>query len=540
MTDNHYPYIILGAGAAGLQMAHSLAQAGHRYLVLESGAGAGNFFAQYPRHRKLISINKVHTGFDDAEKNLRWDWNSLLCDDETLKFKHYSRKYWPHADDLVRYLADFAAQHGLAVRYDTDVVRVERPANGASTGFCLTDAQGQRYTADRLIVATGVRKPYIPSIPGIALCENYSDVNVDPETFANQRVLILGKGNSGFEMAELLTETAALIHVCSPNPIKMAWATHHVGHLRAVNNNFLDTYQLKTQNGVLDATVRRIVRRDDGKLVATLAYSHAACETEDIAYDRIVVCTGFRFDADIFVGDARPALCIQDRFPAQSSAWESVNVPGMYFAGTLMQARDFKKTSSGFIHGFRYNVRALCQLLQARHHGRALPSQPLAATPAACTQAVLQAVNRSSALWQQFGFLADVIHVTGAGHGDRHGRYHQALPVDHVHDTLLRDSDDYFLVTLEYGLHKAADPFQIHRPDSRDAGQAERSAFLHPVVRHCRRGRVLAEQHLMEHLETDWTQPYHVQPLRAFFERRLAALCAEPDRAELDEALALA
>ena len=48
------------------------------------------------------------------------------------------------------------------------------------------------------------------------------------------------------------------------------------------------------------------------------------------------------------------------------------------------------------------------------------------------------------------------------------------------------------------------------------------------------RGQVLAEQHLMEHLETDWTQPYHVQPLRAFFERQLR------ERAERAESCAVA
>ena len=523
----HHSYIILGAGAAGLQMAYCLDQAGHDYLVLESGTAPGTFFAQYPRHRKLISINKVHTGFDDLEKNRRWDWNSLLCDEPALQFKQFSRKYWPHADDLVRYLGEFAAQHALAVRYGTDITRVSRHG----VGFRLVDAQGQAFTADRVIVATGVRRPYIPAIPGIDLCENYSDVNIDPETFANQRVLILGKGNSAFEMAELLTETTALIHVCSPNPIKMAWDTHHVGNLRAVNNNFLDTYQLKTQNGVLDATVHRIQRRG-GQLVATLAYSHAEGETEDIVYDRIIVCTGFRFDAAIFDADVQPALCINDRFPAQTSAWESTNVPGMYFAGGLMQARDFKKTSSGFIHGFRYNVRALFQLLENRHHGRALPSQPLAATARACTQVVLAAVNRSSALWQQFGFLADAIRLRADGSA----RYLQALPVDHLHDTLMHDTDDYFLVTLEYGAHAAPAPFQIHRPDSRDAGQAQRSQFLHPVIRHCRRGQVLAEQHLMEHLETDWTQPYHQQPLLAFFSARLGLLAEPAELAEMAEA----
>ena len=510
--NTHYEYLILGAGAAGLQMAYCLEQAGRSYLVLEAGDGPGTFFKQYPRHRKLISINKVHTGFDDREKNLRWDWNSLLCDDEALQFKHYSQRYWPGADDLVRYLTDFASHFDLNVRYATEAACIARSRDG----FSVTDAEGNAYTSQRLIVATGVRTPYVPPIPGIELCENYSSVDVDPQTFVNQRVLILGKGNSAFEIAELLTETTAMIHVCSPNPIKMAWATHHVGHLRAVNNNFLDSYQLKTQNAVLDAQVRSVTRRG-GQLVATMAYAHADGEVEEIVYDRIIVCTGFRMDVEPFAPSAKPQLCIHDRFPAQTSSWESVNVPGMYFAGTLMQARDFKKTSSGFIHGFRYNVRALFQLLEQRHHGRRLPSRCIAPTAQACTEAVLATVNRSSALWQQFGFLADLMQIEPDGEV----RIQTALPVDHIHDTLTVGKRDYFLVTLEYGSHKARDPFQIQRPDSRDAGRAEQSSFLHPVVRHCRDGQVLAEQHLMEHLETDWTQTYHVEPLRAFFERTL-------------------
>jgi thioredoxin reductase len=519
--NTRYDYLILGAGAAGLQMAYCLHQAGHSYLVLESGPTPGTFFTQYPRHRKLISINKVHTGFDDREKNLRWDWNSLLCDDEAMQFKHYTQRYWPAADDLVRYLGDFASHHGLNVRYGTEAAQIERGADG----FSVTDAQGNCFTGARIIVATGVRKAYIPPIPGIELCENYTSVNVDPQTFINQRVLILGKGNSAFEMAELLTETTAMIHVCSPNPIKMAWATHHVGHLRAVNNNFLDTYQLKTQNAVLDATVLRVERRGT-QLVATVSYTHAEGETEEIVYDRIIVCTGFRMDTEPFAAGAKPQLCIQDRFPALTSSWESVNIPGMYFAGTLMQSRDFKKTSSGFIHGFRYNVRALFQLLERRHHGRALPSRRVEGNASACTQAALAVINRSSAIWQQFGFLGDCMQVTADGSLS----HISAMPVDHIHDTLAARGRDYFIVTLEYGSHKAKEPFQIQRPDSRDAGRAEQSSFLHPVIRHCRDGQVLDEQHLMEHLETDWTQPHHVQPLLAFFRRTLpVAVKAEED-----------
>ena len=47
----HYEYIIVGAGPAGLQMGYFLEQAGRRYIILEAQARAGSFFTRQPRHR---------------------------------------------------------------------------------------------------------------------------------------------------------------------------------------------------------------------------------------------------------------------------------------------------------------------------------------------------------------------------------------------------------------------------------------------------------------------------------------------------------
>src|SRR3954467_2790335 len=77
--DVNYEYLILGAGPAGLQMGHHLSRAGHSYLILAAGEGPGSTFKQFPRHRTLLSSNKVYTGFEDPKINLRFDWNSLLA-----------------------------------------------------------------------------------------------------------------------------------------------------------------------------------------------------------------------------------------------------------------------------------------------------------------------------------------------------------------------------------------------------------------------------------------------------------------------------
>jgi len=131
-----HDYLIIGAGPAGLQMGHHLARAGRHVLILEAGAAPGTFFRSFPRHRTLISVNKVETGSDDPEINLRMDWNSLLGDSDDVRFTRYSDRYFPPADELVRYLEDFASRHRLPIRADARVVRVER---GADQRFRLTD-----------------------------------------------------------------------------------------------------------------------------------------------------------------------------------------------------------------------------------------------------------------------------------------------------------------------------------------------------------------------------------------------------------------
>ncbi|MEU7140974.1 NAD(P)-binding domain-containing protein [Nocardia sp. NPDC046473] len=512
-------YLVIGAGPAGLQLGHHLQQAGRDYLIVEAGEAAGTFFSRFPRHRKLISINKVHTGWDDPELNLRMDWNALLGG---RPFKEYTQRFFPAADDMVRYLGDFAAAQGLSVRYNTRIERISKP-----DVFEAIDQHGNVLRARRLIVATGVSKPYVPEIPGIETAELYTEMSVDPAEFTNQRVLIIGKGNSAFETADNLIENAAVIHVAGPHSIRLAWQSHFVGHLRAVNNNFLDTYQLKSQNALLDGNVVDIARQSDSSYLVTVSFSRADEVTKDIRYDKVIVATGFRFDASIFAPECRPALAINDRFPAQTPAWESTDVPGLYFAGTITQERDFKKSTSGFIHGFRYGTRALHRILEQRHHGQAWPHREPAGTADGVGEAILARVNRTSALWQMFGVLGDVVTLTAAGSA----RYWEELPVEFVADAVAADFfgevDTYLVVTLEYGKdHDRLDPFDINgrRIAQSDAEHALDGRYLHPVLRQYRGDRQIAEHHITENLENEWTdEAAHRKPLLDFLD---SALCS--------------
>ena len=326
-------YLIIGAGPAGLQLGYFLDRAGLDYQILERADSAGAFFQSFPRHRKLISVNKVETGYDDPEKNLRWDLNSLLG--VGPRFTTLSTRYFPPADTMVTYLEDFAARHQLRVQYDTEVLKVARPDQ-----FVVETTRGL-WSAERVVVATGLTADNVPAIPGIDHAESYREMSTNPSDFRGQRVLIVGKGNSAFETADNLVESAAVLHLVSPSPVRMAWKTHFVDDLRAVNNNVLDIYALKLQATILDASIEEI-RRSGDTLNVRLRYTRAQGQQFDLAVDRVLRCTGFRFDSSI-LSDCTPELVPDGGLPALTSSWESKNIPDLFFVGTLMQARDYHR-----------------------------------------------------------------------------------------------------------------------------------------------------------------------------------------------------
>jgi len=523
MDHEYHEFLIVGGGPAGIQAAYELAQHNADYIVLERSESPGAFFNEFPRHRKLISINKVNTGYTNPELNLRWDWNSLLTyGEDSHLFKSYSESYFPSADCLVDYLRDYVEKYSLNVETSAEVNSVSKDAN--DNLFRINLNSGKQFVAKHLIIATGLHTPWTPDISGIESADTYCDMDIDPEQYKGKRVLIIGKGNSAFETADALIEHASMIHMSSPNSLNFAWSSHYVGHVRAVNNNFLDTYHLKSQNAVLDADIESIKKLDSGGYSVTFAYKHAENEVEEIMYDCVIACTGFKFEVDPFGGCCKPTLCDRNKFPLQKSNWESVNVPGMYFAGTLMQQRDYKKYMSGFIHGFRYNVRSLINLLLEKSGANKYPTKKLPASEKELTEWIINRINQTSALWQQPGFLADAFVLAS---NEEYFTLYEELPMDYIQDKWSSTQTEFYTLSLEYGVKKFDNPFNVSRIARNNVVRSDDSNFLHPIVRHYKGNKLVSSHHIIENLFAEWQQPEHIEPLFAYLKENIAEVAVK-------------
>ena len=123
--------------------------------------------------------------------------------------------------------------------------------------------------------------------------------------------------------------------------------------------------------------------------------------------DRVLGCTGWVFDTSIFDEATAPAMWTR-RYPGLTPGFESTNVPGLFFAGTLMHGRDHRRSSGGFIHGFRYLTRALHRQLELRHHGVPWPAAALPVDVGALTMQLLRRINEMDGGYQMFGVLVDI------------------------------------------------------------------------------------------------------------------------------------
>ncbi len=189
--------LVVGAGPSGLAALRRLKEAGFTALALEKRYDVGGnwLYEEGPNRHS------------SAYKTLVTITSKACSEFEGHPFPKEWPDYLPH--ELVqKYFRSYAERFGLLdlIRFGTEVAE----AIPTQEGWQVRTTAGETYTARYLFAASGHHwKPYLPSYPGTFTGESYhSHHYTDPAQLYGKRVLVIGAGNSGADIASDAVRTA--------------------------------------------------------------------------------------------------------------------------------------------------------------------------------------------------------------------------------------------------------------------------------------------------------------------------------------------
>lgn len=322
-ADGLLDVVVLGGSQAGLAMAWHLARQGLRFVVLEAGPEVGHVWRS------------------------RWDSLKLFTPAQYdalpgMAFPAPADTY-PTKDPVADYLQAYAKAFDLPVRLNAKATELSRQEDGS---FVVRTAD-QTYWARQVVVATGpFQVPFVPP-PAAKLDASVTQLHSagyrNPQALPDGPVLVVGGGNSGFQIAEELAATRTVdLSIATRYPMlpqrlagrDLFWWLTRLGLLR-VTVDSRPGRRMSRRDFVIGSNRRRLEKAGarlrprlvdaEGRTVRFADHSLL----EDVSV--VVWATGYRSDyAWIHLpGVVREGHVVHRRGVTQ--------VPGLYFLGLSWQ-----------------------------------------------------------------------------------------------------------------------------------------------------------------------------------------------------------
>ena len=405
-----YPVVVVGSGPGALQVSYSLRSLGVPHAVISADEVPGGMFRRWPFFQRLLSWTKPYAPAEHGTRAYeKYDWNSLLAAEPEARSIQPGlmdgSSSFPSRPEMERNLALFAERTRLQIRYGVRWTGTRREGEG----FVLETSDGE-YRCRHPIFAVGIAEPFVPDSPGMDLVAHYADTR-SADTYAGKRIFIIGKQNSGFELASGLLQWARGIVLASPSPAKLSVNTNSLGGIRARYLQPFEDHAIGGGVGILNAAIESVERSGDAFRVR-IRRTDTSAELV-IGADEVIAATGFTSPLQDL-----PALGVatfgQSRLPALTPFWESATVPGIYFAGTIGQAsaglrKHGLPANSGAVHGSRYNARTLARHIATTRFAIAVERPEIRAPDV--LPFLLDELTRGPEVWHQKSYLARVLTV---------------------------------------------------------------------------------------------------------------------------------
>ncbi|MBE2271286.1 MAG: NAD(P)/FAD-dependent oxidoreductase [Anaerolinea sp.] len=197
--------LVIGAGPAGISSAYYLKRAGLPYRVVDRAAVPASTWANlYP------SLQLNTAGFV----------SHLPGERIPLRFGVF-----PMGRDYYAYLRDYVDHHRLQIDYGVEVLRVSPGSDGWCVETRRVDAEPHETAIYRAVIIAAGRfgNPVVPPIPGAfnGRLLHARDFH-DPAAFAGRRVLVVGSGPSGVDIAAALADVTPPVSLAIRNDIVVA------------------------------------------------------------------------------------------------------------------------------------------------------------------------------------------------------------------------------------------------------------------------------------------------------------------------------
>jgi putative flavoprotein involved in K+ transport len=322
VTTDRREVIVVGAGQAGLAMGYFLSRQGRDFTILEAADEPALAWRERWDSLKLFTPARYNALAGLAFPGDPWSY--------------------PGRDEVVTYLTEYARRFDLPIEFGSRVRSIRR----TETSY-LVELADRVYEADQVVVATG---PFqVPFVPPIAarldseVVQLHSTSYRNPEQIIEGPVLLVGGGNTGFQIAAELSSSHE-VHLSigsrqTPLPQRifgrdLFWHLDKTGLIRKTTASRIGR-RLSGRDTLIGSRPRTVQRRYGVKLhpraVGVEGSTVTFSDGTTLGVRTVIWATGFRSDyswIDAAVFDEKGGVVHQRGVTASS---------GLYFLGLTWQ-----------------------------------------------------------------------------------------------------------------------------------------------------------------------------------------------------------